>query len=323
MKGARAHRAVGAPQDGYVLLLMLFLCCAVAVTVQALCTVVLCTEGALYDESVGRQRLAEKDSGLAALRALEAQAWVDRTWMDVVEEPVEVAGSVTRLEDGDEWVLMATVRQGRESSRLVASALLERGRDGIDLPMAALVGERVTVTDGRASTCVEMPAGQGEAAAHLCRSPDIALLGPGIIPIALGRSWRLDEGWRYLAAAAPGEGAVPGSGVTVITGRPGQRIELPSGSRGSTAEDPILVVVTGGADLQAEHAGDLYGVLVVDDGCLFLEGTTIHGAVFASETVDFGVSGRLIFESPILRWASDRSLVRVRLVPGTRWEGTE
>jgi hypothetical protein len=84
-----------------------------------------------------------------------------------------------------------------------------------------------------------------------------------------------------------------------------------------------LVLVTGGATLDARGKGDLYGVLVVDDGDLLLEGTIVHGAVFATGTVIFGDTGGILFTRPILRWATDRSLVRVRLIPGTRRESME
>ena len=54
-----------------------------------------------------------------------------------------------------------------------------------------------------------------------------------------------------------------------------------------------------------------------------LDGTTLHGAVFATGSVDLGETGRVVYNRPILRWATDRSLGRTRLVPGSRWEGTE
>ncbi len=85
----------------------------------------------------------------------------------------------------------------------------------------------------------------------------------------------------------------------------------------------VMVILTGGADLDLEHRGDWYGVIIVDDGSLRLDGTTVHGALFASGRVDLGETGCVVFSPPILRWATDRSLCRARLVPGTRWEGTE
>ena len=62
---------------------------------------------------------------------------------------------------------------------------------------------------------------------------------------------------------------------------------------------------------------------MIDDGSVALDGTTLHGAVFATGSVDLGETGRVVYNRSILRWATDRSLVRTRLVPGSRWEGTE
>ncbi len=85
----------------------------------------------------------------------------------------------------------------------------------------------------------------------------------------------------------------------------------------------MLVVVTGGADLDARDRGDLFGVLVVDEGSVRLDGTVLHGAVFATGDVALGQTGQILYSPQVLRWATDRSLRRVRLVPGTRWEVVE
>jgi hypothetical protein len=171
--------------------------------------------------------------------------------------------------------------------------------------------------------------------------PADPLLGEGCTLTRLDDPWRLDPGWRGLATDSTTEGAgggvagtdppalrrqtavAPGIGTLVVSGRPGQTLDLPSDCGGFTFESPCLVVVTGGANLDARGRGDVYGVMVVDDGDLLLEGTTVHGAVFATGTIDVGQTGRILFSRPVLRWATDRSLVRVRLVPGTRKEGME
>jgi hypothetical protein len=80
-------------------------------------------------------------------------------------------------------------------------------------------------------------------------------------------------------------------------------------------------VLAGGATLDARDQGDLYGVLVVDGGSVLLDGTVVHGAVFASGRVSLGISGQVLFARDMLRWATDRSLSRARLLPGTRREG--
>ncbi|HLA82791.1 MAG TPA: hypothetical protein VJP78_14445, partial [Thermoleophilia bacterium] len=88
-------------------------------------------------------------------------------------------------------------------------------------------------------------------------------------------------------------------------------------------DEPALVVLTGGATLDARDRGDFYGILVADRGSVLLDGTVVHGAVFASGTVDLGEMGQVLFAPRILRWAGDGSLKRARLMPGTRWEGME
>jgi hypothetical protein len=85
---------------------------------------------------------------------------------------------------------------------------------------------------------------------------------------------------------------------------------------GSTA----LVVVVGGASLDAAGLGERWGVVVVDGGDVRLDGTLLHGAVFATGSVDLGVSGCISFNPSSVRWATDQALVRVRLVPGSRRE---
>ena len=137
------------------------------------------------------------------------------------------------------------------------------------------------------------------------------------------------DGWK-LRPAGDSNGDVGSGGDDVLclgggtlAGWLGGNVALPS-ECGATAPDaPVLVVVTGGADLDARDRGDLYGVIVVDDGSVLLEGTVLHGAVFATGEVALGQTGQILFSREILRWATDRSLHRVRLVPGTRWEGLE
>ena len=47
--------------------------------------------------------------------------------------------------------------------------------------------------------------------------------------------------------------------------------------------------------MDARGRADLYGVVVVDGGAVLLEGTKLHGAVFATGTVDFGSNGEVLF----------------------------
>jgi hypothetical protein len=316
--------------------LVLFACLATAVVLQSLGTVLLCAERALVDESVGRERSAEKDEILALLRQQALSFWQPDGWRmvstgdglgDALGE-----GAISELPDGGDWVMSAIARQDPTVSRLTASAWLERGRDGIDLPLAAVVAGAVTATAGRTTAWVESDGGEskggseigsaGRAVVHVVRPMVGPVLGPGVVADILSAVWRLDQGWASVDPDATTTVA-PRPGATWLRGRYGGWERLPIGSEGLTPATPMLVVLTGGATLDARNQNDIYGVIVVDDGSVLLDGTTLHGALFVTGTVELGGSGRLIYLPSILRWATDRSLNRVRLIPGTREEGME
>jgi len=207
----------------------------------------------------------------------------------------------------------------------MTSVLLERGRDGIGLPLAAVGTGYMMASAARTAPWVEIEC-EGDVSAYVAEAPIDPILGERCSLAHLTGPWRLDPGWAAAFGAQTGgrvEGVAPGASVVCLTGRRGTRLHLTAGDHGWTADDPVLVVVTGGADLDAQGLGDLYGVIVVDEGSAWLDGTMLHGAVFATETGDGGDTGGLIYTKPVLRWATDRSLVRTRLVPGSRWEGTE
>ncbi|OFW60569.1 MAG: hypothetical protein A2133_11955 [Actinobacteria bacterium RBG_16_64_13] len=323
----------GLRQEGSILLLVLFMCMGVAVVVQSLFVVVVCAERAMSDERAGRERMEEKDQGLAELRQRALGEWVAMPWAPVGREPAMVEGALFELPEGNGWVLRAIVRQDPRISRLSTSAWLERGRDGIEVPSAALVAWDVAAAEGRDLPWLEAETGQAagggepreEAAAvgYLHTLPAEPTLGSGCVLNAMSERWRLDPGWRELGVADEGSTVAAGPGVTFMGGGRGQTMRLTEGASVTALDSPALVVVTGGADLDARGRGDFYGVMVVDEGSVRLEGTIVHGAVFVTRTADFGVTGKIVFSRALLRWATDRSLTRVRLVPGTRWEGTE
>jgi len=66
-------------------MLVLFVCMAVAVVIQALSVAVLCAEQATSDEAIGRARLEEKDEGLVALRQRALCVWGAVPWTIVRE----------------------------------------------------------------------------------------------------------------------------------------------------------------------------------------------------------------------------------------------
>jgi hypothetical protein len=347
----RSAFIVRSPRErGSALMFVLFACLMMAVVVQALSVVILCAERAMGDERTGRTRLSEKDATLAALRQRLLVDWqpVPATWWP----SPEVGGATTEgmavdVVESDGWLMRASVRQEPAYSVSTVSAAVERGRDGLDLPLAAMVAGTMTASTGREAPWVDSEwAGEPQdteplasvAPCYLSNPPADPLLGPGCVIESLDTPWRLDPGWlEMLDAAADTRAAEEGSGegtsesshvaigddVICLGGGMARTIALPPECGLGAPDAPILVVATGGADLDARNRGDLYGVIVVDDGSVLLEGTILHGAVFATGEVALGEVGQMLFSSQILRWATDRSLRRVRLVPGTRWEALE
>ena len=354
---------------GSILLLTLFACLALALVVQVLTAVILCGQRAITDEVAGRARLAEKDVALAALRQSLQIDWrpVPAAWSlpqglgSRGKSDAATQGSAESVSEGGGRLMRATVRQDPEFSHLVAQALAERGRDGLDLPIAAVVAGSLTASAGRVLTWVDAEAAamsgppdplgapSGPALAvgcYLRHAPVAPSLGGACVLEELPGVWRLDPGWARLAAtdfpAAPGASGSSAPAVTTsyaaLHVSPGDRVvllkaedrqalrgavTLPPDCGGASAEEPVLVMVTGGVDLDARDLGEFYGVIVVDEGSARLDGTVLHGSVFVSNDLDLGETGRVLFSLDTLQWATDRSLCRVRLVPGTRREGIE
>jgi hypothetical protein len=342
--GERLHSSASAPREaGSIAVFVLFACLAVAVLVQILSVIVMCADRTLTAEEAGRVWMYESDQALASLRQTSLAEWQTKTWSFLPGVPDGVEASLAGLADGEGWVMTASARHEPAVTPIVVSAWLERARDGLDLPLAGLVASAATCTSGRASPWLEIDDGAGstggalqdqaEATARFWTAPAAPLVGPGITLGRIATPWMLDGGWRRLFEAAAeaqreastsGEGNAPpgvavASEVVVLSGRAGSTVELPA-AWGLAAGGPGLVVVAGGVSLDARDRNDVYGVIVVDGGDILLEGTRLHGALFASGAVDFGTNGSLSVSYRILRWATDRSLLRTRLVPGTRRE---
>jgi hypothetical protein len=325
---SRGERRLGLGESGSALVLALFACLGVAVAVQTLFVVVVCGERALSEELTGRKQLAVRDEGLASLRLRTLETWEATPWETAGSEPNVVSGRVEEIEDGAGWVLRGEVSLDAAVSRMMTSAWLERGRDGLDLPLAALLASSISTSPERVSpwmeveteeSCDVMPEGTvGEAMGYVVDPPQDQLLGAGCSLVQLCKPWRLDPGWSLLDSQSP----CLGEHATVMAGEEGDTVTLPRDVAGSGPADPFVILVSGGAVLDARRQGELYGVLIVDDGSVLLDGTVLHGAVFASGDVDVGENGCIVFSRCVLRWATDRSLDRARLVPGTRWEGT-
>jgi hypothetical protein len=344
--------SLGDSERGSALILVLFACLATAVVLQSLTTVLLCAQRAVVDESVGRERLAERDAGLAMLRERALASWQPISWTDV--EPgsqlgARVKGTVEELPASGGLMMRAVVAQDPSVSRLTASALVEKGWDGLDLPIAAIVAESLTALPGRDTPWVELDSGDPSALRDsgsetrptiwTASAPIDPVWGTGCSRGLLSRPWTLDEGWKSLATAASGGTAFPdgqrqgqssspavglalGLGAISLSSPFGRCEALPEGSVGMAVESPILVMVRGEGALDVRNRGDLYGV-IVSEGPVLLDGTVLHGAVFTESNLDLGESGRVCYSQAVLRWATDRSLMRARLVPGTRDEGTQ
>jgi hypothetical protein len=328
-------------EEGSALLLMLFICLATATVLQAASTALLFAERAAADESVGRQRLQEKDEILSGLAVRAAGRWGELPWSALATGE----GALAQIAEDEEWLLTAQARQDEALSIGETSVWAERGRDGLDLPLAAVVAETMTGDAGRVTPWVGSdvrvgPAGESlgsDAGCFLARTPEGILFGPECMADELEAEWHLSGGWLALSPDCGAGGGMPiagGEGAIFLSGRAGHTCSPPSGAvgpgpeapaetAGSTPETPALVVMSGGGTLDLRGHGDIYAVVVVDDGSVLLEGTTVHGAVFATDTVDVGAEGQILFAKDVLRWATDRSLSRVRLVPGTRWESMD
>ena len=346
---ARLGRAT---EKGSVLMLVLFMCLAIAVLVQTVAAVTWCAQRMLADENAGRSRMARLDDGLAELRARATTEWKTGAWTVGGGADVQVQGSLFEIGSSG-WMMATSASLSEAAIRMHASAWMERGRDGVDLPLAALVAGSLAVSPGRTSNCVGSDGEtQDLSPALYVAQPDIGPpLTAGCASHLLDAPWRLDPGWQVLAQPVsgpqgPGDcedpavatvslGAAAGPRVLLLRGRGGEVLDLADHlgslsaggpvavSPGGEVESAVLVLVTGGAELDARDLDDFYGVIVVDEGSILLDGTILHGALFVTNTVDLGGSGRLLFSRRILRWATDRSLGRTRLVPGTRSEGTE
>jgi len=317
-------------QEGSVVLFILFVCLAVAVLVQTLTAITLCANRASAAEDAGRLTLSEKDRALVDIRGRSLRNWGPSPTSVVSQGEREVWGEWGEVPLSEGWLMSATVWQEAELSRMAVSADVERGRDGLDLPLAALVASTVSVSSGRISPWLEVETGGDAgldpattatppegASAHLLTAPPTVPPGPGVTVSSISTPWTLDDGWRlFLEEGASGLAASSAQVSVIVDKGPAY---LPAGW-GASQEIPGLVIVSGGGSLDAQGLGDVYGVMVVDGGDILLDGTRVHGAVFVTGAVDFGQEGAVFFSRSVLRWATDRSLVRTRLVPGTREE---
>lgn len=307
---------------GSILLVVLLLVFGAAVLVAGLTLTSRAGLVSVEAEAGGREGLASADVALAGLARRAWSAWepgavpLSGGWDgELTEVPTEPTGLLSAR------VVPSGAGGPADSARswgYSVDARVEMGHDGLDLPKAAAIAAKVVAAPERIQPVVLLES-DAEGAATVCsgRGVDPALLGPGIVDVGLYQPWRLDAG---TLAVALGEAGRQGSAVVTLTDRSTGWHRLPPGSPGEGPEDPILVVAAGGAGLDLRDRGDLFGVVVVDDAGLRLEGTILHGAVVVSEDLDVGTGGQVLWSSSLYRWATDRSVRRVRLIPGSRAE---
>lgn len=317
----RGRRLAPFFSSGSAVLFALFACVMALVSIQVMTAAVIIGERAVADERRGREDLAATDACLEVMDMKGLAEWTAHDWSSLRFGEAELMGRLVDEDAFEGWMLEAEVRHVPASALGATCAMLERGRDGVDLPMAAIVATRILSGAGRVEPWLVVAEGTGPAAIAAVYSEsvegEVLTQGPCAIQDA-EQHWSLGEGW----LAGLTTGAVAGQAVHVLEGTWGETV-WPAEPYGAGSPDhPVAWVAVGGCRLDMSGLGDVWGVVVSDEGSLCLDGTTVHGAVYAGEDVDLGVSGQVVYEEDVWRWARDRSLRRVRLVPGSRREGT-
>lgn len=304
---------------GSALVFVLFVCLSLAVMVASLAALVRLGHAVLLSEGLGSTLLERADTGLSCAVDLCLESWVPRTEHLPTGECVAIdslpTGSDSRM---TVQVSVPSVEEaGNVSAPLVVGAVAERGLDGLNLPKAALVAGRCLATDNRAKTPV-CALHEGGLVPVFLAFPEASCALPCASVRQLSSLWQLDRGSRLLfEQAGQARGYRLSPGVVVLTGERGQVVRpLPS----TLEEGHSVIAVVGGASLDLRDMGVLEAVVLCDGGSVLVEGTELGGAIFATEDVDFGATGCVVFEPSVLAKACYASLTRVRLLPGSRSE---
>jgi hypothetical protein len=326
----------GENDTGSILLLALFACLGAALLALGLAVSVAGTQRALDVEEAGRETWAQGTHALARLGSAAIAQWAPGVVRFGGTQATSAEGDLAATEPASDLILAGTVHvpalespTGAEETRdgvMSLSAWIERGRDGLDLPLAAVVAASMSAAEARmlewvsSSPSGEMDAGSADTRAviALAVEPENPIWGAGCVRATLYSPWHLDEGSLALSREVAGTVAAPD--IVMLDARPGQIARLPSGSYGASEAAPVLVVAVEGGMLDLSGLGDVYGVVVGGRGVVRLEGTTLRGAVLTEGDVQLGTQGRVVFGRDVLRWATDRCLTRVRLVPYSRTE---
>lgn len=330
MTPARCSSEVGCSSRarGSILLLTLMVCLGIAVLISSLAAVTAAGRYALRAERTGRQDLADADTALTGLAESAWRQWIP-TPSDSPPMPTPATFGLDAVDGGGDRHLLAWAQgpamaatPGGDASQvgsvaLETSAWVERGADGFTVPQCVLAAERVAASPGRDAPAIIADAASETATVRSPNQPQAQTMGAGV-EWKQTPPWTLDEGTAILAER---QAARPGAAVIYVPGSPGDVVPLPDmpTGLGASPEMPLVIVSATGVDLVVTDRGDLY-VLVLAGGSVRLEGTRLHGAVLASGVVDLGAEGQIEHLPSLVGWASTRSLVRVRLVPGSRLE---
>lgn len=324
-RGSIQSRSSSQPR-GSILLLTLMVCLGMAVLISSLAAVTAAGRYALRAERTGRQDLADADTALAGLAEAALRQWAPSEPSSPPTPSPAGLGPVDGVGDRllRAWAhgpAMAATPGGDPSQvgsvTLETAAWVERGADGFTVPACVVVADQVVASPGRESPAVVADTVSGAATVRAVHQPEAQVMGAGVT-WEQAPPWTLDEGTALLAEQ---QAARPGATVIYVPGSPGDVVTLPdlSPGQGASPEMPLVIVSATGVDLVVTDRGDLYA-LVLAGGSVRLEGTQLHGAVLASGVVDLGTEGRVDYLPSLVGWATTRSLVRVRLVPGSRTE---
>ncbi|MHB9148736.1 MAG: hypothetical protein ACYC33_01420 [Thermoleophilia bacterium] len=316
-------------ESGSALIFVLLVCLGAVVLILALGAAIGVRVDAIEVESDGRIELARVETALSELRALAAESWAPTQTM----LGAGATGSLAEIVGAGGRVLLAEARVPTSTGTRIASARLELADDGVTLPRRVIAARAVFTGPSRPDPAVGIDPGSGvsgsptdlalgaseTALITTMAQPPVGILGPGVTADPQPQAWAMDPGTTALGASGAAEGAAGLVGL-------GRGIPLSAALTGDTGrqpETPALIIGDASAPVNACGLGDLYAVILAGNGGIDLEGTVVHGAVFTEGDVRLGATGAVLFRKGVWAWATQGSLVRVRLVRGTRIESFE
>lgn len=315
--------------SGSALIFVLLVCLGAVVLILALGAAIGVRVDAIGVESDGRLELARVETALSELRALAAESWAPTQTM----LGDGATGSLAQIVGANGRVLLAEARVPTSTGTMIASARLELADDGVTLPRRVVASRALLTGPPRHDPAVGIDPESGvsgsvtdptltlgdTALMTTMVPPPASLLGPGVTADPEPQAWALDPGTTALVGSSRPRGA---DGLVGLAAGMPLSAAL-TGDTGRQPETPALIIGDASAPVNACGLGDLYAVILAGTGGIDLEGTIVHGAVFTEGDVRLGATGAVLFRKGVWAWATQGSLVRVRLVRGTRIESFE